>query len=240
MTDVDREVECANEEARNRKLLTKRLAIQPSLVGPTLAAEEADGLGASGHGTASETNLSKRACRRREKKAKQRRAERRRDEKKQQRTDDLFRKVLKAVEPLRQKSDTVVREDLESSENVVEPDAPLRKMDKQAKAKLRRQKIEKETELAHALLGTVQLRGRVENEVKEFIKGFPGIAPDAETFAERLVEALIGGGTVASHDARAADEVYGDFAETFIGHGWSERILQRVSRRVILRAAALA
>ena len=80
--------------------------------------------------------------------------------------------MLKAVEPLRQKSDTVVREDLESSENVVEPDAPLRKMDKQAKAKLRRQKTEKETELANALLGTMQLRGRVQNEVKEFIKGF--------------------------------------------------------------------
>ena len=58
-----------------------------------------------------------------------------------------------------------LREDLESSESVRELDALLRRTDKQAKAKPRRQKTEKETELAHALLGTVQLRGRAHREV---------------------------------------------------------------------------
>ena len=149
--------------------------------------------------------------------------------------------MLKAVDTLRQEGDTVVREDLESLESVRELDALLRKTDKQATAKPRRQKTKKETELAHALLGTVQVRGRVHSEVKEFIKIFPGIAPDAETFAERLVEVLLGGeAAIESHDASAADEVYGDFADTFVGHGWSERILGLVGRRAILRAAALA
>ena len=91
------------------------------------------------------------------------------------------------------------------------------------------------------MLGTGQLRGRVHSEVENFIKSFAGIAPDADTFAERLVEALLGGeAAVKSHDASAADEVYGDFADTFVGHGWSERILGLVGRRAILRAAALA
>ena len=87
-TDVDREVERANEEARNRKLLTKRLAVQASLVGLTPAAEEADGPGASGPATSSNTNLSKNACRRMEKKAKQRCGKQRRDEAKQKRADE--------------------------------------------------------------------------------------------------------------------------------------------------------
>ena len=238
--DVARDVERANEEARNRKLLTKKLAIQPSLVGPTPAAEVADGTGASGHGMSLKTNLSKRACRRMEKKAKQRHAERRRDEAKQQRMDDEFRKVLKAVEPLRQESGTVVREDLETLESVKELDAVLRKTDKQAKVKPRRQPTEKEAELAHALLGTGQLRSKVHMEVKVFIKSFSGMAPDAETFAERLVEALLGVEAIKSHDPRTAIEVYGDFVEAFIGHGWSERRLRRVGRSVVLRAAALA
>ena len=164
--DVAREVERANEKARNRKLLTKKLVIQPSLADPTPAAAVVDGISPSGHGTSSKTSLSKRACRRIEKKAKQRHAEQRRDEAKQQRTDDEFRKVLKAVEPLRQESGTVLREDLETLESVEELDALLQKAEKQAKAKPRRQPTEKEAELAHALLGTGQLRGRVRREVK--------------------------------------------------------------------------
>ena len=239
-TDVDKEVERANEEARNRKLLTKRLAVQPSLAGPTLAAKEADGPGSSGPGVSSETNLSKSARRSQENKAKQRRAEKHRDEVKQQRADNEFRKVLEAVEPLRQESDTVVREDLESLESVKDLDALLQKAEKQAKAKPRRQLAEKEAELAHALLGTGQLRGRVHREVKDFIESFPGIAPDAQTFAERLVEALLGDEAIEFFDAHVAAELYGDFADAFVGRDWSERRLAHVGHRVILRAAALA
>ena len=74
--------------------------------------------------------------------------------------------MLKAVEPLRQESGTVLREDLETLESVKELDALLQKAEKQAKAKPRRQPTEKEAELAHALLGKGQLRGRVRREVR--------------------------------------------------------------------------
>ena len=95
--------------------------------------------------------------------------------------------------------------------------------------------------MAHTVLGTGQLRGRVRRRVKSFIKSFHGFAPDAETFAERLVEALRGGEADEAHDARAAAEVYSDFVDAFIGHRWSDRRLGRsVGRRVVLRAAALA
>ena len=90
------------------------------------------------------------------------------------------------------------------------------------------------------MLGTGHLRGRVHREVKDFMRSFPGIAPDAETFAERLVEALFGGEAIKSHDAHAAAEVYSDFVDAFIGHGWIERRLVRAGRSVVLRAAALA
>ena len=91
------------------------------------------------------------------------------------------------------------------------------------------------------MLRTGQLRGRLHREVEDFIKSFPGIAPDAGAFAERLVEALLGGGeAIESHDARAAAELYGGFADAFVGHGWSERRLARVGRGAVLRAAALA
>ena len=96
-----------------------------------------------------------------------------------------------------------------------------------------------ETELAHALLGAGQLRGRMRQEVEAFINGYPGIAPDAEVFAERLVEALLVGGASGSHDARAAAEIY-DFANAFAAHSWSEPRLARAGRMAILRAAAEA
>ena len=60
----------------------------------------------------------------------------------------------------------------------------------------------KEAELAHTVLGTGQLRGRVRRRVKSFIKSFHGFAPDAETFAERLVEALLSGEAVEERATR--------------------------------------
>ena len=77
-------------------------------------------------------------------------------------------------------------------------------------------------------------------EVKAFVESFPGIAPDAGAFAERLVEALLVGDAGGSHDARAAAELYGDFAVSFAAHGWGEARLARAKRKDVLRAAALA
>ena len=234
-TVADKEVQRANEEARERKLLTKKAAAQPALISPPAAADEAAGPGAP-----PETTLSKNARRRREKKAKQQRAEQRRAEEKQQRADDEFRKVLKVVEPLRHESGTVVREDLERLESLQALDALLQKEERHAKGKPRRAPTQAEAELAHALLGAGQLRGRMRREVEAFVKGYPGIAPDAEAFTERLVEALLVGDAGGSHDARAAAELYGDFADAFAAHSWVETRLQRASRGVVLRAAALA
>ena len=98
------------------------------------------------------------------------------------------------MEPLRHESGTVVREDLESLESLKALDARLKREEKRAKAKPRRVPTQAEAELAHALLGAGQLRGRMRQEVEAFINGYPGIAPDAEVFAERLVEALLVGG----------------------------------------------
>ena len=97
-----------------------------------------------------------------------------------------------------------------------------------------------EAELAHALLGVGQLRGRMRQEVEAFVKGLPGIAPDAEAFAEHLVETLLAGAAGGSHDARAAAEVYGDFANAFAAHSWTEPRLARAGRMAVLRAAAEA
>ena len=83
VTEADREVQRANEEARARKLLAKKATIQASLAGPTAEADDAGGQPAP-----AEANLSENARRRQEKKAKQQRAEQRRIDEKQQRADD--------------------------------------------------------------------------------------------------------------------------------------------------------
>ena len=94
--------------------------------------------------------------------------------------------------------------------------------------------------MAHALLETGQLRGRIRQEVEAFVENFPNIAPDAGAFSARLVEALLVGDNGGTHDARAAAELYGDFADAFAAHSWIEPRLARARRRVILRTAALA
>ena len=229
---VDRMVERANDEARQHKILTKRATIQASLARPAAEADDA-----AGQPVPAEANLSKNARRRQEKKAKQQRAEQRRIDEKQQRADDEFRKILKVVEPLRQESGTVVREDMEC---LRELDLQLKKEERQTKTKPRRAVTQEEADVAHALLETGQLRGRMRQEAEAFVRGFAGIAPDAEGFAERLVILLIGdaGGW---HDAReVAEELYGDLADAYAAHDWSEQRLQRARRRVVLRAAALA
>ena len=142
------------------------------------------------------------------------------------------------MEPLRHESGTVVREDLESLESLKALDAQLKREEKQAKAKPRRVATQVETELAHALLGAGQLRGRMRQAVEAFVKGFPGIAPDAEAFAERLVESLLDSEADGSRNLRAVAEVYGDFANAFAAHSWSEPRLARAGRMAILRAAA--
>ena len=235
VTEADREVQRANEEARARKLLAKKAVPQQPLAGSTAEADDA-----AGQPAPAEANLSKNARRRQEKKAKQQRAEQRRIDEKQQRADDEFRRVLKAVEPLRLESGTVVREDLECLDSLRELDIQLKKEEKQTKTKPRRAPTQAEAEVAHALLETGQLRCRMRQEVEAFVRGCSGIAPGAEAFAETLVDALLIGGAGGWHDAREAAELYGDFADAYAAHSWMEPRLERVRRKVVLRAAALA
>ena len=94
--------------------------------------------------------------------------------------------------------------------------------------------------MAHALLETGQLRGRMRREAEAFVRGFSGLSPAAEGFAECLVDALLVGDAGDWHDARETAELYGDFADAYAAHGWTETRLQRASREVVLRAAALA
>ena len=235
LTEADKEVQRANEDARQRKLLTKKAVVQPSLARTAAVADDA-----AGQPAPAEKNSSKNARRRQERKLKQQQTQQRRIDEKQQHADDQFRRVLKAVEPLRQKCGTVVREDLEHLDSVKELDTQLKKEEKQAKAKPRRAPTPAEAEATHALLETVQLRGKMRQEVEAFVRGFPGIAPGAEGFAERLVHALLGGGADDWHDARETAELYGDFADAYAAHDWIESRLERTRRNFVLRAAALA
>ena len=126
LTEADREVRRANEEARERKRLTKKAAIQPSLISTTAAADDATDLGAP-----AVNPPSKNARRRQEKKAKQRRAGQERVEKQRQRDDDETRKILKQVEPLREAAGTVIKEDLETLESVQALEAALQREEQQ-------------------------------------------------------------------------------------------------------------
>ena len=142
-------------------------------------------------------------------------------------------------EPLRHKSGTDVREDFESLESLKALDAALQKEEKQAKAKPRRESTRVEAEVTHALLEGGQLGGRMRKEVASFVEAFPGVAPDAGAFAERLVDILLRAGAGEAYDVRTAEELYGDFTGCFLANDWKEPRL-RVGRHVVLSAAALA
>ena len=232
LTEADKEVQRANEMAKERKLLAKKAVVQPPLVRPAVVADDA-----AGQSAPAEKNSSKNARRRQEKKLKQQQTQQRRTEEKQRRADEEFRKILKAVEPLRRESGTVVQEDLEHLDSLKKLDTQLKKEERQTKP--RRAPTQAEAEVTHALLETGQLRGKMHQEVEAFVRGFAGIAPDAEGFAERLVDALLVGDG-GRHDAREAAELYGDFADAYAAHSWMEPRLERVRRKVVLRAAALA
>ena len=169
-TVADKEVQRANEEARERKRLMKKAAVQPSLSIPTAAADEAAGPGAP-----AEAAISKNARRRREKKAKQQRTGQRRAEEKQQRADDEFRSILKQVEPLRHESGTVVKQDLQCLESVRALDAALQKEEKQAKAKPRRESTRVEAEVAHALLDAASWAAGCARRWSASSRPFPGL-----------------------------------------------------------------
>ncbi len=93
--------------------------------------------------------------------------------------------------------------------------------------------------MTHALLEGGQLGGRMRKEVVSFVEAFPGAAPDAGAFAERLVDILLRGGAGEAYDVRTAEELYGDFTGCFLANDWKEPRL-RVGRHVVLSAAALA
>ena len=88
---ADQEVQRANDDARARKRLLRKAAVQPLLAIPTAAVDDIAGPGAPVGKTSS-----KKARRRWENKAKQRLAERRCAEKNHHCADEEFRRVLKA------------------------------------------------------------------------------------------------------------------------------------------------
>ena len=146
---VEAAVQRANEEARERKRQAKRAG----RAGRTPARVErgerveraADAAGACRAGLDSSKEFSLKTARRREKRAKQLRVEQRRAQEKQAQADVEFRKLLQAVEPLREAPGTVVREeDLESVK-----EAALKQ--RRAKANPPRQRSHAEQELLESL-----------------------------------------------------------------------------------------
>ena len=218
LTEADREVRRANEEARERKRLTKKAAIQPSLISTTAAADDATDLGAP-----AVNPPSKNARRRQEKKAKQRRAGQERVEKQRQRDDDETRRILKQVEPLREAAGTLVKEDLETLESVQALEAVLEKEQKGGAAKPGR-----------------KLLGKMRYEVLAFVEAYEGTAPEAANFARNLLDGLGQRSPEEGYNRGAAEELYGDFADSFAAHTWHAPHLRQTDYATVLRAAALA
>ena len=222
LTEADREVRRANEEARERKRLTKKAAIQPSLISTTAAADDATDLGAP-----AVNPPSKNARRRQEKKAKQRRAGQERVEKQRQRDDDETRKILKQVEPLRETAGTVVKEDLETLESVQALEAALQREERSSNQRFLAKPGRK-------------LLGKMRYEVLAFVEAYEGTAPEAANFARNLLDGLGQRSPEEGYDRGAAEELYGDFADSFAAHTWHAPHLRQTEYATVLRAAALA
>ena len=222
LTEADREVRRANEEARERKRLTKKAAIQPSLISTTAAADDATDLGAP-----AVNPPSKNARRRQEKKAKQRRAGQERVEKQRQRDDDETRKILKQVEPLREAAGTVVKEDLETLESVQALEAALQREERSSNQRFLAKPGRK-------------LLGKMRYEVLAFVEAYEGTAPEAANFARNLLDGLGQRSPEEGYDRGAAEELYGDFADSFAAHTWHAPHLRQTEYATVLRAAALA
>ena len=148
---VDAEVARANEDARARKRSQRKGAAQPALVDtkPNRGASQAV-LRVTPADEPPE-RVSNNARRRIEKRAKQGMAQQRRQGQMQQREDDEFRKVLRLVEPLRYTDGTVVMTDLDTLDSVKSLDRALRREERRAKAKPRREITRLEIELRHNL-----------------------------------------------------------------------------------------
>jgi len=229
-----------NEAARAEKeARRKATALQPNLAAP-LAAAVAEEEEPAPAGTAPVV-LSKNAQKRRDQRERRRKAAQRREAEKQQAVDEEFMKVVKQTERLR------LREP-EDVECAAQPDLAELHSVKALGSKLHR--LEKETARAksrpvrargveQAMLETSTLSGQMRQELVRFVDGFSGVAPDADAFAERLVEMLLGGDGSGDIDLTAAKSIFGEFASAYVAYAWTDRRL-RVGRHVVFRAAALA
>ena len=151
--DVEREVQRSNEEARVRKLLTRKPLVQPFLEKPIREIKEMDKRQAPNREV-----VSAKVSRRMQNNLKQKHAKRRSADKEQQQHDEEFRKVLKLMQPMCDDNGTTIREDLDCLESVKALKAELEAERRRGKRKPRRAATQTELFIADALLGTCHKR----------------------------------------------------------------------------------
>ena len=94
-------------------------------------------------------------------------------------------------------------------------------------------------ELAAHIAGGKQRGEQIRREVASFVQSLAAefVAPDNDHFSGALLVTLLTGKRHEC-DEGAAEQVYGHFADAFMKHVWSDRLLQKVGRRTVLAAAA--
>ena len=131
------------------------------------------------------------------------------------------------MEPLRETAGTVVKEDLETLESVQALEAALQREERSSNQRFLAKPGRK-------------LLGKMRYEVLAFVEAYEGTAPEAANFARNLLDGLGQRSPEEGYDRGAAEELYGDFADSFAAHTWHAPHLRQTDYATVLRAAALA
>jgi hypothetical protein len=230
-SQLAKEVENANAEAREQKKLLKKNTLQASL-GEHRPDEEEEEEVADDAGS---TVLSNKARRRREKRVKQRQAQQRNENKKAEHGEEEARKIRKQVERLKEEAGTKVQQyiDLKPLESALR-----REGERAKKQEVRTKASAEEVELAHHMLSNESRGGKMRREITAFFDKAQCVKPDtSEAFADTLVGSLLFGGSDPIVDYDAGKAVYGTLADAFRKHEWVDPILKGAGYGAVLSAA---
>ena len=211
-TDIDMQVALLNEDARQKKLSTRKAIIQPALSSfNELNADIVE---------PQQTTPSNKSLKRKEKRAKQKNLTDKKALLKRNDQDEEFKKILKTV-----------------GRDVKECDYLPISIDKRQQIKTYKKKSEYEITLAHELKNSSSIREKMTNELHAFLRDYSGVAPD-DIFVDNLMFILTGGEVNHKDDSEAAERVFGEFSTAFVNHEWVDARLRSVKRRLVLHVAA--
>ena len=185
--------------------------------------------------------ISTKARRRQAKKTEQHRLHELRQQRIKQKGNEEFVKIAKSVEHLKQKEETVVKQDLECFTE--ELDAKLRDLEwekrRQECGVEARSFLTKAQQLTCHIQGGVQRGEQMRREVVAFVQGVAKdmLVPEAASFADALVTKLLAG-VPSDFDSVAAWSVYSPLARAFCSRTWKDPLLTRTRHEVFLAAAA--